>query len=74
MEFHRRAATVHRELKDQWQLAIALENILTAIDRSRSRDDVTPYRYEALSALSQLEDPRARAMRDRITAAGGGNG
>ncbi|WP_228647424.1 tetratricopeptide repeat protein [Microtetraspora sp. AC03309] len=70
LEFHRRAAAVHRELGDRWQLAIALENMMVAIDLSGSGDDITPYRREALSALVRLEDPRARAVRDRITAIG----
>ena len=69
LDFHRAAAVVHRELGDQWQLAVALENIVLAIRRAGSDDNVLPYVREALSVLEQLDDPRAHAARARITAA-----
>src|SRR5437868_6883047 len=31
LEFHRRAASIHRELRAQWQLAITLEHMVMAI-------------------------------------------
>ncbi|MEU6414602.1 tetratricopeptide repeat protein [Microbispora sp. NPDC046933] len=72
LDFHRRAAAVHRELHDQWQLAIALANMMTAIAQAAAGDDTTSLRQEALAALAEFDDARARDLRDRITAAGNG--
>ncbi|GAA4206386.1 tetratricopeptide repeat protein [Microbispora amethystogenes] len=66
LDFHRRAVAVHRELRDQWQLAIALANMMTAITQAGAGEDLRSYREEALTALTEFDDVRARELRSRI--------
>ncbi|WP_220182809.1 ATP-binding protein [Sphaerisporangium album] len=68
LDFHRTAVAVHRELGDKWQLAAALENMLVALRRSGSNDEVSLHRREMLSLLDHMEEPRAHAMRARLAA------
>lgn len=69
-DFHRRAAETHRELGDNWQLAIALNGLATALQQAGRKAEAQQHRTEALRLLTQYDDPRAMAMRARISAGG----
>jgi len=68
IDFHRQAVRIHRELGDEWQLAIALDNLATAQAETGATDEAARQWDGALASLASCDDPRAGAMRDRISA------
>jgi hypothetical protein len=59
---------IHRELGDQWALAISLANLATALQDTGEPDDARSYWREAMAALADFDDPRAARMRARLSA------
>ncbi|MFC9228803.1 ATP-binding protein [Streptomyces decoyicus] len=67
-DFHRAAVAMLRTFNNPWYLALALEHLadaLSAADGEQSRR----HREEAASLIEQYNDPKALAMRERLTVA-----
>lgn len=64
--FHRMAVTILRELDETWLLAVALDNLATALDGLDAPEDARQRWTEALALLAPFSDPRAMRMRNRI--------
>ena len=69
IDFHRRAAALHRELADPWQLALALTSLATALACIDNIDEASHFYREALRSIADYDDPRAQALRARISTA-----
>ncbi|GAA0430691.1 hypothetical protein GCM10010160_67270 [Acrocarpospora corrugata] len=66
IDFHRRAATVFRDLDDRWQLALALDNLGIAQRLAGEATSAERNWRRALDILADFEDPKARSMRSLI--------
>jgi tetratricopeptide (TPR) repeat protein len=74
INFHRMAVAILRELDERWLLAVALDNLATALERTNAlvdeRTDVLAeaerHWAEAAELLSRFSDPRAVRIRGRI--------
>ena len=64
--FHRQAARTHRQFEDRWQLARALHNLAVALERTDAAEEARPFWEEALTLLEDFDDPKARALAQRI--------
>ncbi|WTR19094.1 tetratricopeptide repeat protein [Streptomyces sp. NBC_00138] len=64
-DFHRQAATAHHHLGDTWQHALELDCLATALHPT---DPTTAHHHwtQALTHLTEYDDPRATQTRDRI--------
>ncbi|GGM24589.1 tetratricopeptide repeat protein [Micromonospora yangpuensis] len=67
--FHLRATATHRQLGDNWQLALSLDRLATALKLTGRTRDAQQHWREALSLSAAYDDARAAALRDRITEA-----
>ncbi|MCK2239245.1 MULTISPECIES: tetratricopeptide repeat protein [unclassified Crossiella] len=68
VQFHQVAVVTQRRLGDRWQLARALDNLARAHAETEPPGESGPLWTEALAALADFGDPRAEALRARITA------
>lgn len=64
--FHRMAVVGHRESQDRWALAGALVNLAVALSVSGGGREASAHAAEAVTILSEYEDPRAVRMVDRV--------
>jgi hypothetical protein len=62
-----RIAASFRELGQPWNLAVALENLATALDQAGAHDDARGRWSEALSLLAEFDDRKAVEKRAQIT-------
>ncbi|NEW75845.1 ATP-binding protein [Streptomyces rhizosphaericus] len=73
-DFHRRAAAAHRELDDLWHMALSLDGLAGALrevdeaDGADGAEEARRHWAEALRALASYDDPRAVALRERVSA------
>jgi tetratricopeptide (TPR) repeat protein len=67
VDFHRLAITVFREHKDQWRLALALEQLGAALSAREAFGEATAHRQEALQIARTFNDPQARRLQIRLT-------
>ena len=65
--FHQMAAAAHRELDDSWHLAVALDGLADALHHAGEEEAAQRHWAEALQLLATFNDPRATAMRARIS-------
>ncbi|WP_216892952.1 ATP-binding protein [Nocardia alni] len=68
-EFHRRAAAIHHELRDNWNHALALTHLADALDSLGDTDQARRTRTEALNLTLAYQDPRATQLRHRLSKA-----
>ncbi|MGW7691515.1 tetratricopeptide repeat protein [Streptomyces asiaticus] len=68
-DFYRRAAAVHRELDDLWHAALSLDGLAGALREADAAEEARGRWAEALRALTSYDDPRAVALRERLSAA-----
>ncbi|MFC0526644.1 tetratricopeptide repeat protein [Phytohabitans kaempferiae] len=66
-DFHRGAAMVHRELGDGWRLALALADLATVLHALGDSTEAASFATEALDLTRRYGDPRAEALRRRLT-------
>jgi len=66
VRIHLRAAAVHRELGDDWQLALTLDHLADALVEAGRPEEAAQHRREARSRLTRFDDARASAVRARI--------
>ncbi|WP_046471151.1 ATP-binding protein [Allosalinactinospora lopnorensis] len=69
VKFHLQAAKAHRELGDLWHLAVALDHLASALADTGRPEDALRHWEEASALLTRFPDPRATAVRDRVSAA-----
>jgi tetratricopeptide (TPR) repeat protein len=68
-DFHRRAVAAFRDRGDDWQRALALENLAAVLDLCEEPGQALEHRHEAVRLLNQFSDGAAVETRDRLTAA-----
>ncbi|MGH3623613.1 MAG: ATP-binding protein [Sciscionella sp.] len=66
VNFHRFAVMTHRELGDRWQLAVSLDNLATVLRQLGNAEESRQHWQEALSILTDFNDPKATHMNLRI--------
>lgn len=66
MAFHRRAVMTFREQRDNWLLAITLDNFATTLHQAAHTDDARAAWAEAASLTTGFSGPRASALRARV--------
>lgn len=64
--FHSRAVAMHRKAAERWNAAVALSNLGQA-HQSLGAEDARPQFQEALELIKGYDDPRAEALRTRLT-------
>jgi hypothetical protein len=60
------AVTILRELDERWLLAVALDNLATALERTDAAVEAEQRWAEALALLARFSDPGAVRLRARI--------
>ncbi|WP_264349577.1 ATP-binding protein [Streptomyces milbemycinicus] len=63
--FYRQAASTHRELRDEWHQALALDGLGSAV-LGESPEEARRHWTQALRFLADFDDPRAVAAREDI--------
>lgn len=66
---HRLAATAHRDLRDDWNQALALTHLADTLDALGEYNPARQTRTEALSLIAVYDDPRAAQLRQHLTEA-----
>jgi tetratricopeptide (TPR) repeat protein len=66
IDFHRMAVSIQREQQHTWLLAVALNNLATALDQTGQPTQAREHWYEAASLLTDFYDPPATTLRDCI--------
>ncbi|RKN47519.1 ATP-binding protein [Micromonospora endolithica] len=65
-EFHHHAATMHRDLTDNWLRAVALAHLGDAYDAAGRHADASNVWSEAQQLLRQFGDPAAQELRSHV--------
>lgn len=64
-DFHRTVLLTWRSLRDPWQIAVTISELLRDMSRDQSRqDNARSLREEALAHLQSFDDPAARLLRE----------
>ncbi|NNJ59545.1 MAG: tetratricopeptide repeat protein [Dactylosporangium sp.] len=64
--FHRRAASVHQDFRDWWQLARALAHLADALDQTGEAGAAEQHRREAVGLLDSFDDAIAVGLRRQL--------
>ncbi|MGH3391870.1 MAG: ATP-binding protein [Actinomadura sp.] len=67
IDFHRRAVFSCRQLGQRWHLAIALDNLATALAETGATTEANTHWADAKTILSDFTDPAADRLRDRVS-------
>ncbi len=67
VDFHRRAVAARRTLPDGYRLALELTFLAESLDAVGGTDEAHAFRTEAEGLLRPFDDPRAAALRDRLS-------
>jgi tetratricopeptide (TPR) repeat protein len=68
VSFHLRAAATHRQLDDDWELAVTLDHLALALVAAGRAEAAHRHWQEADTLLARFDDPRAAALRHSIAA------
>ena len=69
VDFHRRAAAVHRELGNRWWHAVAMGELAIALRLAGEVSEAEENGRNALEMLAGHDDPATRELRDRVAEA-----
>ncbi len=68
-KFHRQAATIHHDLRDNWNHALALTHLADALDSIGENNQARHFRTEALNLIPAYNDLRAIELRQQLARA-----
>jgi len=66
IDFHRRAAASYRSLGETWNLAVALNNLATALIEIGATTEAQGHWSDAARALADFTDPVSNRLRNRV--------
>lgn len=66
IDFHRLAVARYRQLGDRWHLAVALDNLATALAETGATTEASGHWSEAEEVLAGFTDPTVERLRDRV--------